>query len=64
MGRARMNKNWELVSNRIRSMWSDVEFTDKEMKSARGNLSDMVALIQSKTDEPETSIRNKVMTMV
>ena len=59
-----MNKNWELVSNRIRSMWSDVEFTDKEMKSARGNLQDMVALIQSKTDEPETSIRNKVMTMV
>jgi hypothetical protein len=64
MGRARMNNNWEMVSDRIRSMWSDVEFTDKEMKGARGNLQDMVALIQSKTDEPETSIRRKVMTMV
>jgi hypothetical protein len=64
MGRARMNNNWEMVSDRIRSMWSDVEFTDKEMKGARGNLQDMVALIQSKTDDPETSIRRKVMTMV
>lgn len=59
-----MNSNWELVSDRIRSMWSDVEFTDKEMKGARGNLQDMILLIQSKTDEPETSIRRKVMTMV
>jgi hypothetical protein len=64
MGRARMNNNWELVATRIRSMWTDVEFTDSEMKSARGNLKDMVALIKSKTDESEASIVSKVMTMV
>ncbi|MBO6575470.1 MAG: hypothetical protein JJ896_10745 [Rhodothermales bacterium] len=55
-----MNDSWRRVQNQITSVWSDVEFGDKEMKKARGNLRKMVELIHEKTGEPRPAIMQKI----
>ena len=55
-----MNESWRRVQNQITSVWSDVEFGDKEMKKARGNLRKMVDLIHEKTGEPRPAIMQKI----
>lgn len=60
MATKRMNEQWRRIRDRIKAVWDDAEFTDKEMKKTRGNLQKMVNLIHEKTGEPRPEIRQKV----
>jgi len=64
MATARMNESWRQVRNQIEQIWNDVEFTDKEMKKARGKMNEMVRLIHEKTDEPEKQIFDKISAII
>lgn len=55
-----MNDSWRRVQNQIATVWNDVDFGDKEMKNARGNLRDMVELIHEKTGEARPAIMQKI----
>lgn len=60
MATEKMNRDWRNLRDRIKHVWSDVEFDDKAMKKTRGGLRKMVSLIQAKTDEPRAEIRKKI----
>lgn len=60
MATPKMNRDWQKLRDRIKRVWSDVEFDDKAMKKSRGGLRRMVSLIQSKTGEPRQEIRQKI----
>jgi hypothetical protein len=64
MATDRMNENWYRVKEQIENVWNDVEFGEKEMKKARGNLSKMVDLIAEKTGEPRHEIVQKIVAFV
>ena len=55
-----MNDSWRRVVAQIKTIWSDEDFGDKEMKKARGNLNKMVNLIHDKTGEPRAEIVQKI----
>ncbi|NNF03623.1 MAG: general stress protein CsbD [Rhodothermales bacterium] len=55
-----MNDSWRRVVSQIKTIWSDEDFGDKEMKKARGNLNKMVNLIHDKTGEPRADIVQKI----
>ena len=55
-----MNDSWTRVVDQIRSIWSDQEFDDTEMKKARGKFNKMVDLIHEKTGEPRPEIMQKI----
>ncbi len=55
-----MNESWRRVRDQIKSIWSDVEFDDKEMKRARGEMHKMVNLIEDQTGEPREQIVRKM----
>jgi hypothetical protein len=55
-----MNDSWRRVVSQIKTIWSDEDFGDKEMKKARGNLNKMVNLIHDKTGEPRAEIVQKI----
>jgi len=55
-----MNDSWARVVDQIRTIWSDQEFDDAEMKKARGKLNLMVDLIHDKTGEPRPDIIQKI----
>ena len=59
-----MNESWNQIRSQIEQMWSEAEFTDKEMKKARGNMRAMVRLIHEKTNEPEDQIFNKICAII
>ncbi|MEM1054365.1 MAG: hypothetical protein AAGI52_02470 [Bacteroidota bacterium] len=59
-----MNRDWRQVRDRIKTVWSDVEFDDKKMKKTRGSLRMMVNLIHARTDEPRADIRRKVVAVM
>ncbi|HAY37808.1 MAG TPA: general stress protein CsbD [Bacteroidetes bacterium] len=60
MATQNMNDSWTRVVDQIRTIWSDQEFDDTEMKKARGKLSKMVDLIHEKTGEPRPEIGQKI----
>lgn len=60
MATERMNDSWARVKSHIRTLWSDHEFGDSEMKKARGSLPKMVDLIAEKTGEPRPEIMQKI----
>lgn len=64
MATPKMNRDWRRIRDRIKAMWSDVEFDDKRMKKARGGLRKMVSLIQDKTGEPRAEIRKKIVAVM
>ncbi len=55
-----MNESWRRVVEQIKTIWSDQEFEDAELKKARGSLRKMVDLIHSKTEEPKAEITKKI----
>lgn len=55
-----MNESWRRVVEQIKTIWSDQEFDDAELKKARGSLRKMVDLIHSKTEEPRAEITQKI----
>ncbi|NBW93095.1 MAG: general stress protein CsbD [Bacteroidetes bacterium] len=55
-----MNDSWTRVVDQIRSIWSDQDFDDTEMKKARGKFNKMVDLIHEKTGEPRPEIMQKI----
>ncbi|MFT5141748.1 MAG: hypothetical protein ACI80V_002461 [Rhodothermales bacterium] len=59
-----MNDSWARVQGQIETVWSDVEFGEKEMKKARGNLKTMVQLIHEKTGEPRAGIMQKISAFI
>jgi hypothetical protein len=59
-----MNESWRRVQNQITTVWSDVEFGEKEMKKARGSLNRMVDLIHEKTGEPRPAIMQKISAFI
>ncbi len=64
MATERMNENWRQVCSQIESIWSEVEFEEKEMKRARGNMRKMVQLIHDKTGEPRSEIFQKISAII
>ena len=64
MATPKMNRDWRELRDRIKAMWSDVEFDDDRMKKTRGGLRKMVTLIQSKTDESRADIRRKIVAVM
>lgn len=60
MATKRMNENWRRMKDQITTIWSEYEFTDKDMKKARGNLNKMVDLIHKTTGEPRGEIIQKI----
>ncbi len=55
-----MNESWRRVRKQIKSIWSDIDFDDKEMKRARGDMRKMMNLIEDKTGEPRDEIMRKM----
>lgn len=64
MATPKMNRDWRQVRDRIKALWSDVEFDDKRMKKTRGSLRKMVSLIHARTDEPRAEIRNRLASVI
>ena len=64
MATPKMNRDWQTVRDRIKSMWPRQEFDDKRMKKTRGSLRQMVTLIQEKTEEPRPQIRRKIVAVM
>lgn len=64
MARQRMNDSWDRVRTRIERLWEDAEFSDQEMRKARGSLPEMVNLIHEKTGEPRSEISRKVSALI
>ena len=64
MATPKMNDDWRRLRDRIKAMWSDVEFDDKRMKKTRGSLRQMVTLIQERTDETRAQIRQKIVAVM
>ena len=64
MATSNMNDNWNYVKNQIETIWGNAEFEDVELKRARGNLSKMVNLIQEKTGESPSEIRQKMNSII
>ena len=64
MATPKMNDDWRRLRDRIKAMWSDVEFDDKRMKKTRGSLRQMVSLIQERTDETRAQIRQKIVAVM
>lgn len=55
-----MNESWRRVRDQIKNIWDDVDWNDKEMKRARGEMNKIVGLIQDKTGESREEIRRKM----
>jgi hypothetical protein len=55
-----MNESWRRVRDQIKAIWDDVDWNDKEMKRARGEMNKIVGLIQDKTGESREEIRRKM----
>ncbi|MCH8246866.1 MAG: general stress protein CsbD [Bacteroidetes bacterium] len=55
-----MNESWASVTTQIKTIWNEQEFTDAELKKARGDLKKMVALINERTGEEEADILQKI----
>ena len=64
MATEKMNRDWRTLRDRIKQVWSEVEFDDKAMKKTRGTLRKMVSLIHHKTDEPRAEIRKKIVAVM
>ena len=59
-----MKDDWKRVKRRIRTIWDDYDFSDKELRQGRGNLMSMVRLIHRKTGEPRNEIMFKMDAVV
>ncbi len=55
-----MNESWTRVTTQIKTIWNEQEFTDAELKKARGDLKKMVALINERTGDEEADILQKI----
>jgi uncharacterized protein YjbJ (UPF0337 family) len=55
-----MNESWRRVRDQIKNIWDDVDWNDKEMKRARGEMHKIVGLIHDKTGESREEIRRKM----
>ena len=55
-----MNESWARVTTQIKTIWNEQEFTDAELKKARGDLKKMIALINERTGEEEADILQKI----
>ena len=64
MATQRMNESWRNVKTQIKTIWSEADFGDKEMKKARGDMRKMVNLIHEKTGEPHGEIFRKISAIV
>lgn len=64
MATEKMNRDWRRLRDRIKSLWSDETFKDKNLKKTRGNLRQMVSLIHAKTEEPRADIRRKILAVM
>ena len=63
MATKRMDESWSRVKTQIKSIWG-MDFEDQELKKARGNLRQMVNLIQEKTGEDRSQILQKMHAIV
>ncbi len=59
-----MNESWARVTTQIKTIWNDQEFTDAELKKARGDLKKMVALINERTGEEKADIIQKITSLL
>ncbi len=64
MATERMDQSWYRVRAQIKSIWSEADFGDKEMKKARGDMNKMVNLIHEKTGEPRSEIFQKISAII
>lgn len=64
MATEQMNQSWRRVRAQIKSIWSEADFDDKEMKKARGDMNKMVNLIHEKTGESHSEIFQKISAII
>jgi hypothetical protein len=64
MATPRMDQRWFRIRDRIKTVYSGVDLTDKEMRRTRGNLGKMVNLLHEKTGEPQDDIRKTVSALI
>jgi hypothetical protein len=64
MATEKMNRDWRDLRDRIKGLWSEVEFEDQNLKQTRGSLRRMVTLIHEKTGEPRLAIRKKIVAVM
>ena len=64
MATPKMNRDWQEIRDRIKTMWPGQTFDDTRMKKTRGSLRQMVSLIQDKTDEPRAQCRRKIVAVM
>ena len=62
MSKERMESNWDRVRMQILSVWGELD--EKDMKKARGDLNQMVSLIQETTGEDRALIMQKMATLI
>ena len=54
MATKKMNRDWQRVRDRIKGVWSDIDFDDANMKKTRGSLRQMVNLVHERTPSGKT----------
>ncbi|MDX1439224.1 MAG: general stress protein CsbD [Rubricoccaceae bacterium] len=64
MATERMNQNWRIIRDRIKGVWPEVDFEDRNMRKARGSLRQMVTLVHEHTGESRDEIRRKIMAVM
>lgn len=62
MSKKRMDQSWQRMKDQILSTWEAVP--EDELKKARGNLGQMVTLIETQTGEDRTVIMSKMSAFV
>lgn len=60
MATEKMNEDWRRIRDQIKDIWEDVDFDNKQMKRARGDMEKIMGLIHDKTGEPIEDIRRKM----
>ncbi|MEL6612412.1 MAG: general stress protein CsbD [Bacteroidota bacterium] len=60
MATAAMNESWRTLRDQIKGIWSDTEFSDRNLKRTRGSLQKMVNLVHDRTGESRPRIRSKI----
>lgn len=60
MATEKMNEDWRRIRDQIKDIWDDVDFDNKQMKRARGDMEKIMGLIHDKTGEPIEDIRRKM----
>ena len=64
MATKKMNSDWRRLRDRIKVLWDEVDFENKNLKKTRGSLRQMISLVHARTGEPRPEIRRKIVALM